>query len=215
MNRSFRFLWEQHMQRSFLFFSLILATFSFLPTVAHACSCVDPPTVEESFKDSIAVVYGTVVSVDNDSDSQFLTLFAVENSWKGVKQNKIIVKSDRTSCGIDLQAGKSYYLWLGQTDNLYITVPCRRHGGSEEDFLKPKPQLLLESVSLELPAFERSAKPRNSSNGNRATQSENPSETKDSFITRDLVLIIGAAVSSAVLVLLAVGIGFFFWTRKR
>jgi hypothetical protein len=129
---------------SIIFIALALILSS--DQAAHACSCKNPPTVEQSFEQSAAVFAGKVESVES-SDKETVAEFRVDKSWKGADKERVTVKTDTTSCGIDFKKGESYYLFLDRDGDSYRTVPCRRHAGAQEEFLKNKPTLALQKVS--------------------------------------------------------------------
>jgi hypothetical protein len=112
---------------------------------ALACKCSNPPSVGQSFEQSAAIFYGTVESVES-SDKEMLAVFSVEKSWKGADKDRVTVRTDTTSCGIDFKKGESYYLFAERDGDIFYTVPCRRHAGSQEEFLKNKPALSLQKV---------------------------------------------------------------------
>jgi len=117
---------------------------------ALACKCGNPPGVGQSFDESAAVFYGTVESVEGD-DKEMVAVFKVEKSWKGANSEQVMVKTDTTSCGIDFKTGEKYYLFVdrnGSMPNVFKVVPCRRHAGAQEEFLKDKPVLLLKANSF-------------------------------------------------------------------
>lgn len=131
------------------FSNIIVALFFILAATfdAFACKCVNPPTVEQSFEQSAAVFYGTVEEVSG-GDKSIQVLFKVEKSWKGVDTAETMVITDATSCGIDFKAGETYYLFVDRegATNTFRTVPCRRHAGAQEEFLKNKPLIALKPV---------------------------------------------------------------------
>ena len=49
--------------------SALLIAFSLLIQQAWACSCVPPPSVEESFKSTDAVFTGTVMKIEQEFDT--------------------------------------------------------------------------------------------------------------------------------------------------
>lgn len=118
-------------------FFILLAGFD-----VFACKCANPPTVEQSFEQSAAVFYGTVEKVSG-GDKIISAVFRVEKSWKGVDTAEALVASDATSCGIDFQKGETYYLFVDRDGSDFRTVLCRRHAGTQEEFLKNKPLIQL------------------------------------------------------------------------
>ena len=111
-----------------------------------ACSCQNPPTVEQSFEQSAAVFYGTVEEVDNNAGDKIYARFKVEKSWKGADKDEALVITDATSCGIDFKIGESYYLFVDRDGGTFRTVPCRRHAGAQEEFLQNKFLIRLKPV---------------------------------------------------------------------
>jgi hypothetical protein len=113
---------------------------------AFACKCSNPPSVGQSFEQSAGVFYGSVESVEASGD-EILAEFRVEKSWKGADKDRVTVSTDRTSCGIDFKEGEKYYLFVDKNGEAYKTIPCRRHAGTQEEFLRDKPTLALQNVS--------------------------------------------------------------------
>ncbi|HEY0427264.1 MAG TPA: hypothetical protein VGC76_05620 [Pyrinomonadaceae bacterium] len=164
----------------FLFFILLAIQNAF------ACSCVKPPSVEEGFEQSAAVFYGTVESVES-TDKEMTAVFNVEKSWKGADRDRVTVKTDATSCGIDFKTGEKHYLFLDQDGGIYKTVPCRRYAGAQEEFLKDKPPLALQKALVTVPR---------------------------TFIGTKLLLA-AASITAAVFILAALGIALYVFKSKR
>ncbi len=80
---------------------------------AHACKCVQS-TPEERLQKSSAVFSGVAVEVDEDSSSdarpQRIT-FEVEESWKGVYEEQIVIQGDGSSCDFRFQEGERYLVY--------------------------------------------------------------------------------------------------------
>lgn len=115
---------------------------------AFACKCSDPPTVEQSFEQSAGVFYGRVGEI-NEGEKVSSARFEIEKSWKGADKDETIVFTDTSSCGIAFKTGESYYLFVDRepgTANAYRVAACRRHAGSQEEFLKNKPLIQLKSI---------------------------------------------------------------------
>ena len=113
--------------------------------IAFACKCANPPTVEESFEQSAAVFYGTVEAVE-PYNKDVLAKIRVEKAWKGVAYDMVTVITERTSCGIEFKAGEKYYLFVDREGDNFKTVACRRHAGTQEEFLKNKSLLTIKKV---------------------------------------------------------------------
>ena len=110
-----------------------------------ACTCSNPPTVEQSFEQSAAVFYGAVESVET-SGKDVVAQIRVEKSWKGASHDLVTVKTEQTSCGIDFKPGEKHYLFVDRDGENYKTVMCRRHAGTQEEFLRGKSLLTIRKV---------------------------------------------------------------------
>lgn len=81
---------------------------------ARACSCAGGFSVQEKLRDSDAVFWGEVVSVEEQGSTSstppFLApvTFEVRESWKGVSQGRVIVHGQGigASCGLDFDEGE-------------------------------------------------------------------------------------------------------------
>ncbi len=113
---------------------------------AWACSCMQPGSVEESFKQADAVFTGTVLNVENDltpspddpsisyASSQTITI-KLETSYKtaaGIKTSSRIIKIktaiSSASCGYYFEEGKKYivYAYENTEDCSLWTNICTR-----------------------------------------------------------------------------------------
>lgn len=178
---------------------------------ASACSCPNPPTVEQSFEASNAVIYG-VVTYAQEFEDQILAVVEVKKSWKGVTKDRIIVKTGRTSCDISFSMDQAYYLWLDGAGDRYETSPCRRHAVTEETYLAEKPLITLESIPLD-PDID--TKPTVSDSPPAANQSKREKEAVKNFSFREISLVMITAVVTTILVLLICGGALFLWQRRN
>lgn len=174
---------------------------------AFGCSYPNPPTVEQSFADSDAVLHG-VVTYTQGFENQVLAVIEVKKAWKGVKRDKIIVKTGLTSCDIDFKMDQAYYLWLDGEGDRFETVPCRRHAVAEETFLSDKPLLPLEPVVL-----DPDSKPPPIVESGPPPEPLKREDKSGQFSSFSLVMI--TSVITTLVVLLIVGVGFYFWQRKK
>lgn len=188
-----------------VFLLIFLTVFS---NEIFACSCSNSNTAtpQDIFNASDAVFRGSVIDVDDSSDKDIYALFEVETSWKGVRQDKLIVRTDKTSCGINFKKGEKYLLWLDSSEGHdFKTVPCRIPVGDSGSFLQSRPELPLKSVLLDFPVPKK----------NGTVSDKDQTDSESSSFSRDLVLVVSASVVSVIFVLIIAGIAFFFWQRKR
>ena len=94
------------------------------------CSCPDAkPTVEESLKRSISVFTGTVKEIKRNYNPDYIKyVFEVTDSWKGVNNKEISIKSDAVdavslirqgvTCGYDFKKNQSYLVYSNRRKNM-------------------------------------------------------------------------------------------------
>lgn len=107
------------------------------PPATVACSCVEPQSTEAELVRSEAVFAGNVLVVkEHKSLSGYMTksvLFEVSQSWKGVAESQIIIKTGQGDgdCGYSFQEGVEYLVYAnsssmyGDEDDL-VTIICSR-----------------------------------------------------------------------------------------
>ena len=127
--------------------SALLIAFSLLIQQAWACSCVPPPSVEESFKSTDAVFTGTVMKIEQEFDTTVndhgdtIVLFGqvktvtikLDTDYKSTNTKKgaiITIKtaSNSAACGYYFQKGKKYivYAYTNKEDGMLSTNLCTR-----------------------------------------------------------------------------------------
>jgi hypothetical protein len=203
VNKTFKFL--------FLAFVLIL-----IPQInTFGCECSDEPNYDEMFNESNAVIKGEVVIVEN-FNMEIFALIRVEKSWKGIEEDKVIVKTDPGSCGVEFEVGKTYYLWVDKLDKSYVTMPCRDYGEKQISFLQEKPTLILKSSNSDLNANLEIQNENNNSDSNVDSNSNKfEIKKKSSNESADLTLIYAVSVTGAVILFLVLFVGFFFWRNRK
>lgn len=108
--------------RIFLFGCITLMLISAFPFDVKACSCTELPSIEEEFDRSQAVFSGKVIRIsENESMKDYKTksvLFEVTNTWKGVKQSQIIIRTGQGGgdCGINFIEGVDYLVYAYESD---------------------------------------------------------------------------------------------------
>ena len=197
------------MKAARIIFSLVVLLFLASENV-FACSCNNPPTIDESFRDSDAVFFGRVLSVER-SERSIEAVFRVETSWKGVATDEVIVRTDTTSCGINFAVGESHYLFLSRTGDVLATRPCARHSQAQE-FLQAKASLPLVSAPQRgRPGAQTGARAPNEPTRGGANDSSR-GNSGGSSLYRDIALVGTSAVLAVGLFLLA---GFFLKKIKK
>jgi hypothetical protein len=108
----------------------LLATIGIV-SEAHACSCyAGPPDSWAARAD--AVFLGRPVAVGPSVFSEFggiATTFAVDSVWKGDVRRRVVVVTDRSSCGGYFPPGETYlvFAWRSRGGRL-MTNPCTGTG---------------------------------------------------------------------------------------
>ena len=116
-------------------FSLI--SISIGPATSHACSCVEPPSVESELERSDAVFSGEVLEVKEQKDfGDFMkkrVLFEVTDTWKGFSESQVIITtgSGGGDCGFEFQVGHEYLVYAVEStmysdESELVTIICDR-----------------------------------------------------------------------------------------
>ena len=126
-------------------FSLI--SMSIVPTTSYACSCVEPPSVEDELERSQAVFSGKVLEVKEQKDFRGYmkkrVLIEVAETWKGVSESQVFITtgSGGGDCGYEFQVGQEYLVYATES-TMYgsqaelVTIICDRTtelGAAQED----------------------------------------------------------------------------------
>jgi len=117
-----------------------LATFA--PPKAGACSCAEPPPLEEDVAGKAAVFSGTVLeivepergAVRSSADPVYVR-FEVDTVWKGGEETQRIVKTAKSgeSCGYDaFELGRAYVVFAYGSQDRLETGLCTRTAPLEE-----------------------------------------------------------------------------------
>ncbi|HRH26421.1 MAG TPA: peptidoglycan-binding protein [Candidatus Paceibacterota bacterium] len=102
----------------FFALSLILGGL-YVPTSAHACSCIARAyTPQERLDESQGVFIGKVTSVVNESSDEYsdkIATFEVSTYWKSVgeirKTEKVRTSGSSASCGLNFEVGETYIVF--------------------------------------------------------------------------------------------------------
>ena len=110
----------------------IITFFVFAQMKVMACSC---PSMGESLEQIIkfhlkndeAVFVGKLIEIDDKSaDGDRLIKFQVEQFWKGMLSEEIIIatENERNSCAYSFEKYKSYLIYVGNYDGKLYTGGC-------------------------------------------------------------------------------------------
>lgn len=139
------------MRNKFLFTMMLSVVFSLIsmsivPTTSYACSCAQPPSVEEELERSKAVFSGKVLEVKEQKGFtgyiKKRVLIEVAETWKGVSESQVIITtgSGGGDCGYEFQVGQEYLVYATES-TMYgeaelVTIICDRTtemGAAQED----------------------------------------------------------------------------------
>jgi hypothetical protein len=129
-------------KKTFFIFLVLFFTFSFisisiLPGTGFACSCAEPPAVEDEFEQSTAVFTGKVREIKEQKHlggrMTKKVLFDVTKTWKGVSESQVIIATGfgGGDCGYEFQNDEEYLVYAspstiyGDKDDL-TTIICDR-----------------------------------------------------------------------------------------
>lgn len=173
-----------------------------------ACKCESDPDFSKVFQDSDAVIKGEAIIVENFG-MEIFALIKVEKSWKGIEEDKVIIKTDTGSCGVKFDVGEIYYLWVDKIDNSYVTMPCRNYGGEQITFLDQKPTLTLKSSTADFNSnlSKKEEKSPLTKTEEKKVKNEDP---KDNLVFSYTLSVVGIVIFVLVLI-----VGYFFWKNRK
>lgn len=173
-----------------------------------ACKCEADPDLREMFNEADAVIKGEALIVEN-FQMEIFALIKVEKSWKGIEEDKVIIKTDIGTCGVEFDAGKTYYLWVDKKDNTYVTVPCRNNRENQIAFLENKSTLTLKpstsDIDSELPQVKSTP----------SLSKTNDTTDKNSEMQNNPALTYALTVTGIVIFVLVLIVGYFFWKNRK
>lgn len=110
----------------------------FLFTAVSFAECTNPVPVKKEFKDSEAVIIGTVMSSRPAPQSWYTfdgTEFVVQivQTVKGKKSGEITIFSEHTGDGYNLQVGKEYLLFLNTNYQRWVVNKCGNSGTIDQE----------------------------------------------------------------------------------
>jgi len=120
----------------FLMIAVLCAGSFAWPSTASACSCIEPPGIEEELNRSDAVFSGKVISVEDRpafiSVPGKTVILQVGKIWKGISQSQVKIATGQGGgdCGYDFVMGQEYLVYAVKSDsygtNSLSTIICDR-----------------------------------------------------------------------------------------
>lgn len=114
----------------------IIFVLNFSPKTSYACSCVESGTVKEEWTQSSAVFSGKVIEIVDKKKNRLIqssadlmaVLIEVEESWKGMRQNQVVVYTERNSasCGFEFTINNRYLVYANENDGKLKVSLCSR-----------------------------------------------------------------------------------------
>jgi hypothetical protein len=100
--------------------------------------CTKPPPVKKEYKESEAVIIGTVISSHPAPQTWYTfdgTEYVVQISQtvKGKQSGEITIFSEHSNAGNDLQVGKDYLLFLTSNYQRWVVNKCGNSGTIDEE----------------------------------------------------------------------------------
>ena len=110
----------------------------FLFAAASFAECTNPLPVKKEFKDSEAVIIGTVMSSrlapqswDTFDGTEFVV--QINQTVKGKRSGEITIFSEHTGDGYDLQVGQEYLLFLTSHYQRWVVNKCGNSGTIDQE----------------------------------------------------------------------------------
>lgn len=196
------------MKKAFQIFLFSFAVILSMQANSFACKCEPQPDFGKMFAESDAVIKGEAVIVENFG-MEIFALIKVEKSWKGIEEDKVIIKTDTGTCGVEFDVGRTYNLWVDKLDGGFVTVPCRDYGDEQIAFIEDKPTLNLKSSNADfdenLPKVKDTLPLTKTVEKNREKRNE----------SGGLIFLYVVSVLGAVMFVLALIVGYFFWRNRN
>jgi hypothetical protein len=100
--------------------------------------CTNPLPVKKEFKDSEAVIIGTVMSSRPAPQSWYTFdgnefVVQINQTVKGKRSGEITIFSEHTAEGFDLQVGKEYLLFLTTNYQRWVVNKCGNSGTIDQE----------------------------------------------------------------------------------
>lgn len=92
---------------------------------ARACSCEQPPPPQEALANADAVFSGRVISVES-ADTTDLVRLRVQDAWKGVEREEVVIRSGPGNCAIYFVLDHDYLVYAYDDDGELVTNMCTR-----------------------------------------------------------------------------------------
>lgn len=104
---------------------LLLGATVFSAPPAYACECLPSRNPREELKVSKAVFVGEVLEVGVGGSDE-LVKFRVERTWKGAREEFIVISSGRGLCSKFFKAGEKWLVYALEESGELMTDTCMR-----------------------------------------------------------------------------------------
>jgi hypothetical protein len=106
----------------------ILLLFVIFTGIRHvtACSCVGPPTVQESLARADAVFTGEVTRVSAITPYSGRATMKVERTWKGIHAPVVTMAARSSTCDVTFALGQRWLIYANNDGTYYRTDACSR-----------------------------------------------------------------------------------------
>jgi hypothetical protein len=117
-------------------FIIFIGIFFLFSIKGYACSCVPPGTPEQELKEADVVFSGEVIKIEEgklgwlsaNSSSPVSVTLEVKEAWKGVEENRVVIKTEQhsASCGYEFEKDKEYIVYAEKQGNDWHVSLCSR-----------------------------------------------------------------------------------------
>ena len=106
--------------RNIIYATILLSQ---LITLTLSCTCAQLGTLDEEFKKADYVFMGAVVNMKTQNNENNVDLYVLD-AWKGVKSDKVTVKTASTSaaCGFNFELDKAYVIYGTKNNGINVTI---------------------------------------------------------------------------------------------
>jgi len=124
------------MRKYVLIFSLLIV-FAFVNPVFTADGfCYAPLTSMHQYEAPTLIFAGTLLTIENYSDTARLMTFEIEKTWKGIPETEMIVNKDAILTNCPIFEGKNYLLYFnGEEDRRFMLPMIKSFENAQNDIM--------------------------------------------------------------------------------
>ncbi|WP_422661270.1 hypothetical protein ACK8P5_12615 [Paenibacillus sp. EC2-1] len=143
------------MKKILLIIFLFSLIFILTPSKIKALSCISPPSIEEWFEYTDAIVIAKVEEIKEGSSRYNDVILNISKSYKGVNEKTITMK-EMADWGTSA-VGEEYLLYLQKTEDAWVNASCysmlAKHADVELKFLENKQEIKLHERNKDVASF--------------------------------------------------------------